>query len=541
MVGPEKVLVEAWCQQASTHTVGAIKFGPDGALYASAGEGASGGFADYGQYGNPCGDPPVPAGTAQTLPGTQGGALRSQDLRTSGDPAGLSGAIIRVDPATGDALPTNPMASSADPNVRRIIAYGLRNPYRFTLRPGTNELWIADVGWDTYEEINRLPNPTDATVENFGWPCYEGPGRQPTWDSFNATLCEGLYAQSGAVTPPFFTYRKDAQVVPGESCAIGQRGRHGHGVPVLRRWPLPGRSTTGRCSSPTTCGTASGRSSAAAGRCRARRASRPSWRGRADRWTCSWGPTAISSTSTTRAGRSGASRTRAGNQPPVPKATVSPSRGEPPLTVIFDARDSSDPNAGDTLNYVWDLDGDGAYDDSTSVTPSFTYSTPGRHTARVLVGDNHGAFALDSVDVSVGAPTVRITSPSASAMWAARDTISFAGSATDAQDGALPASALSWKTVLHHCQADCHEHFLQSFDGVAGGSFPAPDHDYPGVPRDLGDGDRLRRPAIDRQPAAEPPDGAAHAPVDAERGPARRERDDRDDPLQPNGRSSAPP
>ena len=45
-----------------------------------------------------------------------------------------------MDPATGDGLPDNPLASSSDPMARRVVAYGLRNPYRFTIRPGTREL-----------------------------------------------------------------------------------------------------------------------------------------------------------------------------------------------------------------------------------------------------------------------------------------------------------------------------------------------------------------------------------------------------------------
>jgi hypothetical protein len=56
--------------------------------------------------------------------------------------------------------------------------------------------------------------------------------------------------------------------------------------------------------------------------------------------------------------------------------------------------------------------------------------------------------------------------------------IQFAGGATDAQDGPLPASALFWRLILHHCPSNCHEHQLQTFNG-AGGSFTAPDHEYP--------------------------------------------------------------
>ena len=43
----------------------------------------------------------------------------------------------------------------------------------------------------------------------------------------------------------------------------------------------------------------------------------------------------------------------------------------------------------------------------------------------------------------------------------------------------MPASALTWDVILEHCPDSCHEHSVQTFDGVASGSFPAPDHEYP--------------------------------------------------------------
>jgi hypothetical protein len=57
--------------------------------------------------------------------------------------------------------------------------------------------------------------------------------------------------------------------------------------------------------------------------------------------------------------------------------------------------------------------------------------------------------------------------------------IAFSGSATDPQDGTIPASGLSWSLVMHHCPSNCHTHQIQSWDGVASGSFNAPDHEYP--------------------------------------------------------------
>src|ERR687889_190104 len=104
-VGREKVLIENWCQQFGTHSVGDLVFGRDGALYVSGGEGAHPGITDYGQRGdplNPCGDPPGGVGAKLTPPKAQGGALRSQDLRTRADPVTLDGAILRVDPSTGE-------------------------------------------------------------------------------------------------------------------------------------------------------------------------------------------------------------------------------------------------------------------------------------------------------------------------------------------------------------------------------------------------------------------------------------------------------
>ena len=71
MTGSEQVLIEDWCQQYPSHSIWSIVFGPDGALYVSGGDGASFGFADWGQDGNPvnpCGDPPGAPGTALTPP-----------------------------------------------------------------------------------------------------------------------------------------------------------------------------------------------------------------------------------------------------------------------------------------------------------------------------------------------------------------------------------------------------------------------------------------------------------------------------------------
>ena len=222
----EMVFLEDWCQQYPSHSIGSIAFGSDGALYVTGGDGASFNFADWGQDGaplNPCGDPPTGVGGTQTPPSAEGGALRSQDLERVSDPTGFAGTVLRLDPLTGQALPDNPLYGGASADDDRIIAYGLRNPFRMTVRPGTNEVWVGDVGWNIWEEINRVVSPTDGTIENFGWPCYEGAGRQSGYDGANLSICESLYAGSsfGAVTAPFYTYNHSAKVVTNETCPTG--------------------------------------------------------------------------------------------------------------------------------------------------------------------------------------------------------------------------------------------------------------------------------------------------------------------------------
>ena len=199
-------------------------------MYVSGGDGASfnSGAPDYGQLGgslpstptpvNPCDDPPGGIDGSMTPPSAEGGALRSQDIRTSGDPTGLDGTILRVDPDTGDAWPTNANIGSSDANDRRIIAYGLRNPFRFTIKPGTDDVWLGDVGFSTWEEIDRLTNPNAAPL-NFGWPCYEGNGVHAFFDDLSLSMCDSLSA--AAVTNPYYTYNHSASIVSGDGCGTG--------------------------------------------------------------------------------------------------------------------------------------------------------------------------------------------------------------------------------------------------------------------------------------------------------------------------------
>ncbi len=492
MTGPEHVLVEDWCQQYPSHAGGGMAFGADGYLYFTGGEGAAWHFADYGQDGdplNPCGDPPGGPGAVQAPPYAQGGRLRSQDLRTPGDPVGLSGSLIRIDPMTGDAAPGNPMASAADANQRRMLAYGLRNPFRMAMRPGTNEAFIADVGGGFWEEIDRVNGGTDP-VRNFGWPCYEGgthgydgsvyAKKLPSWDALNLDVCENLYAD-GTSAAPYWAYEHDVPLTPEDNCDPG-----GNSISGIEFYPNSGGVF------PASFGGALFFADYS----------------RECIWVMKKGanglpdPHNISMFANLgiypvdlKVGPGGdlffvdiafgqirrITYTGDDNRAPTAHAVASPSYGEAPLEVGFDASGSTDPDAGDTLTYEWDLDGNGTFE-STEEHPRVTYPE-GTHEVTLRVTDSHGAHHSDTITIYSGEtpPHVSIDSPSESLHWHVGQTIDFSGSATDDQDGTLPASALSWKLVLNHCVTvnACHSHPVQDFAGVSSGSFVGPDHGYP--------------------------------------------------------------
>ena len=132
-------------QFAGNHNGGNILFGPDGFLYV--------GFGDGGGSGDP------------------------QD--NAQDTTNLLGAISRidVDSATPYAIPAgNPFAGNTEcpqgsgaADCPEIFAWGFRNPWRFSFDQQTGELWVGDVGENSWEEVNRVQ-----ASENFGWRQREG-------------------------------------------------------------------------------------------------------------------------------------------------------------------------------------------------------------------------------------------------------------------------------------------------------------------------------------------------------------------------------
>ncbi|HYV84851.1 MAG TPA: PQQ-dependent sugar dehydrogenase [Patescibacteria group bacterium] len=496
--GGEHVLLENnWCQQFPSHTVGSIVFGPEGALYVSAGDGANFNTADWGQFGgsrgtppytpaNPCGDPNRPRGTATSRPGAEGGALRAQDVRSAGDPQSFNGDILRIDPDTGSAWPTNPLVGDASPDNDPIIAYGLRNPFRITSRPGTREIWIGDVGWNTWEEIDRIPDPDDAVVENFGWPCVEGATTRPIGYNFLVTLCN---IPTSSTTAPYFQYLHNVGLYSGDPCSTdngssisGLAFYNGGSYPPGYAGALFFADYSRSCvwvmkPGPDGNPDPSTRAAFLTGASDAQQVGDPM---PVDLTVGPGGDLFLADFGTGQVRRI---RYDVANTPPSAVIHASPTDGPAPLTVAFDGGGSADADPGSTLFFAWDLDDDGEFDDGNLPTAVWTYDQPGDYAARLRVTDDDGASTVATVTLSAGntAPVATIDAPSPDFAWRVGDVVPFAGHGDDTNDGSLGAASMDWDIVLHHCESGpgtCHDHHIETADGVDSGTFTAPDHEY---------------------------------------------------------------
>ena len=161
-----EVMLLTVSQPFSNHNGGTIAFGPqDGYLYIGLGDGGGGGDTN----------------------------------NNAQNPTLLIGKLLRIDIDTQSGgnnygIPSdNPFIG--DPNTRdEIWATGLRNPFRFTMDPETNSIWIGDVGQNAREEVNRA-NLSQAGL-NYGWRCYEGNA------PFNTSGCP----DESELTFPVFDY-----------------------------------------------------------------------------------------------------------------------------------------------------------------------------------------------------------------------------------------------------------------------------------------------------------------------------------------------
>jgi Ca2+-binding RTX toxin-like protein len=133
-------------QPVGNHNGGWVGFGPDGYLYWSTGDG--------------------------------GGSLSENAQDITDNPLGK---MLRLD-VNGDDFPTDPNRNYAIPATNPFInqpgddeiwAYGLRNPWRSSFDRQTGDLYIADVGQGTWEEVN-IQSAGSAGGQNYGWDAFEG-------------------------------------------------------------------------------------------------------------------------------------------------------------------------------------------------------------------------------------------------------------------------------------------------------------------------------------------------------------------------------
>lgn len=165
---PSSALIVMTIDQPSTtnHNGGTLRFGPDGYLYIGMGDGGDGG-------------------------------ARSQNIND------LLGKMLRIDVNSGNpyAIPAGNPFAGATPGADEIWALGLRNPWKFSFDQDGN-LWIADVGQNQFEEINKQPSTVAGL--NYGWRCYEGN------NAFNTNGCAAM----STMTFPF------AQYTHSDGCSI---------------------------------------------------------------------------------------------------------------------------------------------------------------------------------------------------------------------------------------------------------------------------------------------------------------------------------
>lgn len=161
-------------QPFSNHNGGSLAFGPDGYLYA--------GLGDGGSQGDPHGN------------------AQNTNVRL--------GKILRLDVDHGDpyAIPAdNPFKNGGAPEV---WAYGLRNPWRLSFDRATGDLFIGDVGQNTWEEIDYLPAGSPGGT-NFGWNAMEGnhPYEGQNQSGFTAPVAEYSHQAGGCSVTGGYVYR----------------------------------------------------------------------------------------------------------------------------------------------------------------------------------------------------------------------------------------------------------------------------------------------------------------------------------------------
>ena len=155
-----------------------------------------------------------------------------------------------------------------------------------------------------------------------------------------------------------------------------------------------------------------------------------------------------------------------GLRAPIAVLGATPTDGMAPLTVQFSSEGSRDPDPADSIRFAWDFDGNGTTD-SIDPNPSFTYTTNGVYTARLTVTDSSGKIAQANTTITVGntSPSVQVTVPVEGGLFAFGDSIPFAVTVSDPQDGPIDCARVEVTFVLGH---DSHGHAETTVNGCTG-------------------------------------------------------------------------
>ena len=340
------------------------------------------------------------------------------------------GKMLRIN-ANGTIPTDNPFFSTAVGVNRSIWALGLRNPYTFAFQPSSGRMFINDVGQNTWEEINE-----GEAGANYGWPTTEGTTSDPR---FNSPLFAYDHSNGCAITGGSFynpaTGQYPAQYAGSyffaDYCGgwIANRDASGTMTVFASGITSPVDLKVGDDGSLYYLARGSG-----------------STTGSVFRVTYGSAPPSITADPADQSVSPGGSAT----------FTVAAS-GTPPLT------------------YRWQRNGvniTGAT--GTSYTLSPVQATDDNAQFAAVVSNAFGSATSESARLTVlnTAPTGTIVQPAAGTTFAGGSFITYSGTATDPEDGTLPASAYTWRVDFHH---DTHTHpFIADTSGVTGGSFQIP-------------------------------------------------------------------
>jgi glucose/arabinose dehydrogenase len=424
----EKVLIDNIPSPAGNHNSGDLHFGKDGYLYVTVGDGGCDYKGDSGCAG---------ANDASR----DRHILLGKVLRITRD-----GGIPSTNPYTDTGSARCNLTGRTDPgkNCQETFAWGLRNPFRFAFDPNATgtRFFINDVGQAAWEEVDQGKAGAD-----YAWNLCEGTHDNP--DRAGSVDCA-----TATYTPPVHEYSHSTT-----GCASVTGGAFvPNGV-----WPasydnsyLLGDYVCNKIFKLTpVSGGGFARTEFAGGL------------GGGGPIAMAFGPygssKALYYTTYANGGEVHRISYAAGNQSPTASVkTTSANYGPIPLTVSFDGSASKDPDGNTPLTYIWNFGDGSAPTETTTPTTSHTYNTAGTYTAELKVRDARGAVsARATVKVFPGntPPAPTIGSPASTKLFKVGEQITLRGSASDAQDGSLADSALSWEVRRWHNGNHWHPFF----------------------------------------------------------------------------------